>query len=81
MLLFFSNVSFLALLFILNQRIRRSALLLTSGAGSIFSDTFACRRIQGSACIFIRIYDPDAYAFAYRRFHKAESRSDCLANS
>ncbi|WP_440961902.1 alpha/beta hydrolase family protein [Paenibacillus nitricinens] len=36
MLLFFSNVSFLALLFILNQSIRRPALLLTSGAGSIF---------------------------------------------
>ncbi|MCM3270461.1 alpha/beta hydrolase family protein [Paenibacillus elgii] len=36
MLLFFSSACLLALLFIFNQRIRRSALLLTSGAGSIF---------------------------------------------
>ncbi|WP_339272430.1 dienelactone hydrolase [Paenibacillus sp. FSL W8-0426] len=36
MLLFFSSVCLLALLFIFNPRIRRSALLLTSGAGSIF---------------------------------------------
>ena len=36
MLLFFSSVCLLALLFILNQRIRRYALLLTSGAASIF---------------------------------------------
>ncbi|KWX84954.1 dienelactone hydrolase, partial [Paenibacillus riograndensis] len=35
-LLFFSSVCLLALLFIFNQRIRRPALLLTSGAGSIF---------------------------------------------
>jgi len=36
MLLFFSSACLLAILFIFNQRIRRSALLLTSGAGSIF---------------------------------------------
>ncbi|PPQ49578.1 dienelactone hydrolase, partial [Paenibacillus peoriae] len=36
MLLFFSSACLLALLFIFNQRIRRPALLLTSGAGSIF---------------------------------------------
>ncbi|MDY7993972.1 dienelactone hydrolase [Paenibacillus polymyxa] len=36
MLLFFSSACLLALLFIINQRIRRPALLLTSGAGSIF---------------------------------------------
>ncbi|KKO53689.1 alpha/beta hydrolase family protein [Paenibacillus sp. DMB20] len=36
MLLFFSSTCLLAILFIFNQRIRRSALLLTSGAGSIF---------------------------------------------
>ncbi len=35
MLLFFSSACLLAFLFIFNQRIRRSALLLTSGAGSI----------------------------------------------
>ncbi|MDP4095903.1 dienelactone hydrolase [Paenibacillus sp. P96] len=36
MLLFFSSACLLAFLFIFNQRIRRSALLLTSGASSIF---------------------------------------------
>lgn len=36
MLLFFSSACLLAVLFIFNQRIRRPALLLTSGAGSIF---------------------------------------------
>ncbi|MFS0868724.1 alpha/beta hydrolase family protein [Paenibacillus xylanilyticus] len=36
MLLFLSSTCLLALLFMFNQRIRRSALLLTSGAGSIF---------------------------------------------
>ncbi|KKD55079.1 MULTISPECIES: alpha/beta hydrolase family protein [Paenibacillus] len=36
MLLFFSSACLLALLFITNQRIRRSALLLASGASSIF---------------------------------------------
>lgn len=36
MLLFFSSVCLLAFQFIVNQRIRRAALLLTSGAGSIF---------------------------------------------
>ncbi len=36
MLLFFSSACLLAILFVFNQRIRRSALLLTSGAGSIF---------------------------------------------
>ncbi|MBE7899223.1 dienelactone hydrolase [Paenibacillus polymyxa] len=36
MLLFFSSACLLALLFLTNQRIRRSALLLTSGASSIF---------------------------------------------
>ncbi|WP_039837608.1 alpha/beta hydrolase family protein [Paenibacillus sonchi] len=35
-LLFFSSACLFALLFIFNQRIQRSALLLTSGAGSIF---------------------------------------------
>ncbi|WP_336765291.1 alpha/beta hydrolase family protein [Paenibacillus sp. USHLN196] len=35
-LLFFSSVLLVAIPFIFNQRIRRSALLLTSGAGSIF---------------------------------------------
>lgn len=34
--LFFSSACLLAILFVFNQRIRRSALLLTSGAGSIF---------------------------------------------
>ncbi|MEC0213902.1 dienelactone hydrolase, partial [Paenibacillus ehimensis] len=36
MLLFFSSACLLAILFVFNQRIRGSALLLTSGAGSIF---------------------------------------------
>ncbi|MGG4107716.1 dienelactone hydrolase [Paenibacillus lautus] len=36
MLLFFSSACLLAFQFIVNQRIRRPALLLTSGAGSIF---------------------------------------------
>lgn len=36
MLLFFSGAGLLALLFIPNHRIRRSALLMTSGAGTIF---------------------------------------------
>ncbi|NOU90612.1 dienelactone hydrolase [Paenibacillus sp. LMG 31460] len=36
LMLFFSSACLLAILFIFSQRIRRSALLLTSGAGSIF---------------------------------------------
>ncbi|PYI53380.1 alpha/beta hydrolase family protein [Paenibacillus flagellatus] len=36
MLLFFSNACLLAILFLFHQRIRRSALLLASGAGSVF---------------------------------------------